>query len=164
MARQRSSSSNVRQGFSLIELVIVVIIIAIIGAIALPRMSRGAQGAADSALRADLNTLRSALDRYATEHGGKYPTTVDQLAGSTDDFGTVGPKDSDHPLGPYLRAVPDLPVGEPGFKGSSAFVDARSAQIGLSAGGWYYNPETGDVKANVTDGQLDSAGKRYNLY
>src|SRR5215212_8137789 len=61
-------------GFSLIELVIVVVIIGIIAAIAIPRLSRGSAGAADSAVSGNLAVLRSAIDLYATEHGGTYPT------------------------------------------------------------------------------------------
>src|SRR5262245_10025084 len=78
------------RAFSLIELVIVVVIIAIIGAIAIPRMSRGAAGAADAALIGNLRLLRSAIDLYASEHGGSFPsatsaTFVSQLTGYTDD-------------------------------------------------------------------------------
>ena len=61
-----------RRAFSLIELVIVIVIIGIIAAIAVPRMSRGAAGATDAALRADLATLRAAIDLYHTEHEGIY--------------------------------------------------------------------------------------------
>src|SRR5918993_360471 len=70
MARNQHTS---RRGFSLIELVIVVVIIGIIAAIAIPRMSRGTAGAGDSALSGNLNVLRSAIELFATEHGGKFP-------------------------------------------------------------------------------------------
>src|SRR5215218_6957536 len=63
-----------RKGFSLIELVIVVVIIGIIAAIAIPRLSRGSAGAADSAVSGNLAVLRSAIDLFATEHGGTYPS------------------------------------------------------------------------------------------
>src|SRR3954466_12698522 len=73
MRNNRRSRSS---AFSLIELVIVVVIIAIIGAIAIPRMSRGAAGASDSALTADLTTMRKAIDLYQTEHNGSWPDLV----------------------------------------------------------------------------------------
>src|SRR5688572_3490276 len=99
------------RAFSLIELVIVVVIIVIIGAIAIPRMSRGAEGAADSALVSNLATLRSALDLFATEHGGKYPTLADlpnALVQYSNEAGTAfsTTKDGTYFYGPYLRAVP----------------------------------------------------------
>src|SRR5919112_1210242 len=71
---RNSKTSPRRRGFSLIELVIVVVIIGIIAAIAIPRMSRGTAGAADSALSGNLNVLRNAIELYATEHGGKFPS------------------------------------------------------------------------------------------
>src|SRR5436853_7899918 len=80
------------RGFSLIELVIVVVIIAIIGAIAIPRLSRGAAGAADSALVGNLRILRSAVDLYASEHGGTFPgaaTIATRLTQYTDDQGNT---------------------------------------------------------------------------
>ncbi len=69
-----------RRGFSLLEVVIVVAIIAILAAIGIPRMSRGAKGASDAALTGDLATLRNAIDLYAAEHGGAFPTTTDVTA------------------------------------------------------------------------------------
>src|SRR5438094_3406520 len=97
------SSNHRRRGgaFSLIELVIVVVIIGIIAAIAIPKLSRGAAGASDSALSGDLKVLRTALDMYATEHGGTYPTvtqiTTGNLIGYTDDQGGYSAtKDATH--------------------------------------------------------------------
>src|SRR3954467_5043725 len=93
-----SKSTNMRSaarkpsGFSLIELVIVVVIIAIIGAIAIPRLSRGSAGAADSSRVGNLRVLRSAIDLYASEHGGTFPTVANistQLTQYTDDQGAT---------------------------------------------------------------------------
>jgi general secretion pathway protein G len=163
----KSHNKKSRQGFSLIELVIVVVIIAIIGAIAVPRMSRGAQGAADSALHANIKVLKSAIDLYATEHNGTYPFPVtaftDQLTMFTDDAGATSPtKTGNFIYGPYLRTVPSLPVGTK--KGSAVVVDGSSGTPGTAAGGWFYNPTTGDIKANLADAELDGAGKKYNAY
>lgn len=159
-----------RQAFSLIELVIVVVIIAIIGAIAIPRMSRGAQGASDSALTGDLNILRSAIDLYASEHNGTYPavsTFTDQLTEFSDDSGTTsatkGGTDGNAIYGPYLRAVPTLPVGD--NKGSAAIVDGTSAAPGDNPGGWIYNPSTGDIHANLkASTNVDDRGIAYASY
>src|SRR5436853_6693544 len=96
----RRPARPARQGFSLIELVIVVVIIGIIAAIAIPRLSRGSQGAADSALSGNLAVLRAAIDLYATEHGGTYPTVASfdaQLTTYTDvSGGTSASKDATH--------------------------------------------------------------------
>ena len=153
------------RGFSLIELVIVVVIIGIIGAIAVPRMSRGAKGAADSAVTANLTVLRNAIDLYATEHGGSYPLFADMpnaLLQYTDSAGDAqAAKDSTHLYGPYIRAIPKLPVGA--NKGLATFTSTAPAASAASAG-WYYDATTGTVKANCKDAETDEASVAYNAY
>src|SRR4051812_956391 len=110
MARKNITS---RRGFSLIELVIVVVIIGIIAAIAIPRMSRGTAGAADSALGGNLNVLRNAIELYATEHNGAFPSDPEnQLTLYTTDTGTTSAtKTATAIYGPYLRKIPPITVG-----------------------------------------------------
>ena len=150
-----------KSGFSLLELIIVVVIIGIIAAIAIPRMSRGSAGAAEAALSGNLAVLRSAIDMYAGEHGGTYPTVANiasQLTQYTDYNGNVqATKDSTYIYGPYVRKIPALPVG------------AKKGQTGIAAVtgdtvGWIYTVATGDIKANCTDSETDSTGKQYNEY
>ena len=155
------------RGFSLLELVIVVVIIGIIAAIAIPRMSRGTAGAADSALSGDLAVLRNAIDLFAAEHNGKFPlaaSIVTQLTQYTDDANDSAPvatKDATHPFGPYLRAVPKLPVGT--NKGSTTITGTGPA--GATAGaGWYYDEATGKIVANCGAGEADSQGTKYSDY
>lgn len=148
-----------RWGFSLLEVVIVVAIIAILAAIGIPRMSRGSKGASDSALSGDLAVLRNAIDLYATEHAGAFPTALDintQLTGYTDAAGGVGSKDATHIYGPYLRSVPPLPVGA--NKGQSKIAAVTAADVG-----WIYVQSTGTITANTTD-EKDDANKLYNAY
>jgi general secretion pathway protein G len=64
------------QGFTLIELLIVVIIIAILAAIAIPQFANTGGDAQESALSANLNTVRSALELYRVQHAGVYPSAV----------------------------------------------------------------------------------------
>src|SRR3954466_9826043 len=92
LSSRRTARPSKNRGFSLIELVIVVVIIGIIAAIAIPRMSRGSEGAAESALAGTLSVLRSAIDRYYTEHGFYPPAaTFDaQMKQYTDVSGTPG--------------------------------------------------------------------------
>ena len=157
---------RIRGGFSLIELVIVVVIIAIIGAIAIPRMSRGAAGASDSALVGNVAVLRNAVDLYATEHGGTFPggaTIVDQLTVFTDINGaTSATKDATHIFGPYLRKLPPLPVGT--TTGATAIANGATATLGAASSGWFYDPASGDIKANLATSEKDSSNKSYNTY
>ena len=104
-----------RSGFSLLELVIVVVIIGIIAAIAIPRMSRGSAGAAESALSGNLAVIRNAIDMYAAEHNGSFPTVASFVAQMTTYSSAAGAtsatKDATYVYGPYLQSVPSLPVG-----------------------------------------------------
>ncbi|MCX5654454.1 MAG: prepilin-type N-terminal cleavage/methylation domain-containing protein [Planctomycetota bacterium] len=155
------------RGFSLLELVIVVVIIGIIAAIAIPRMSRGTAGAADSALTGDLAVLRNAIDLFAAEHDGKFPTAADiakQLTMYTDGTNTNAPvaaKDKDHPFGPYIRAVPKLPVGT--SKGKDTITGTGPAGADATAG-WFYDEVTGKLVANCGPGDVDSQEKKYSDY
>jgi len=154
--------SRSRRAFSLIELVIVVVIIGIIAAIAVPRMSRGAAGAADSALTANLAVLRNAVELFQAEHGGEYPKLANLPQAFTqysDILGTTfsATKTTTCIYGPYLRAVPTLPVGAD--KGKTSFIGTYTA-----SNGWVYNETTGAVIANCPDAELDARGVKYNTY
>jgi prepilin-type N-terminal cleavage/methylation domain-containing protein len=157
-----------RNGFSLIELVVVVVIIGVLAAIAIPRLSRCATCAADSAVSGNLAVLRNAIDLFATEHGGTYPalaTFEAQLTQYSDASGTTSAtKTSTCIYGPYLRKVPTLPVGPSGYKNSNTVVDGSTGSAGASAGAWFYNASTGDIKANTAAGVADASGKDYNTY
>lgn len=151
-----------RRGFSLLEVVIVVAIIAILAAIGIPRMSRGAKGASDAALTGDLATLRNAVDLYAAEHTGAFPTATDvntQLTQYTNISGVVSAlKTTTHIYGPYMRSIPPLPVGTK--KGNAKIgTDPNGAGVG-----WMYNATDGTIKSNTADSEKDEADKPYNQY
>ena len=99
-----SKKTEGKKGFSLLELVVVVVIIGIIAAVAIPRMSRGSAGAADAALSGNLAVLRNAIDLYAAEHDGAFPTAAnieDALTKYTDSTGDVeDDRDTTHIYGP----------------------------------------------------------------
>jgi len=167
MLRTTLPRSNRSRAFSLIELVVVVVIIGIIAAIAIPKMSKGAQGAADGALTGDLTLLRQAIDMYANEHGGSLPdpgNIATQLTQFTNSDGTKTSATKDTSAnqciyGPYIRAIPPVPVGGAGLKNSTT--------IGLStnspAPGWFYDNTTGAVSVNPAAGN-DSGGNAYSSY
>lgn len=148
-----------KKGFTLVELVIVVVIIGVLAAIAIPRLSRGASGAADSALQGNLKVLRTAIDLYASEHGGTYPDAddpTDKLTKYTDDTGaTSTTKTGNYIYGPYLRAIPSLPVGA--NKGNVNIAAATGTGVG-----WIYTKADGTIKANATES--DAKGTAYNTY
>lgn len=149
------------RAFSLVELVIVVVILGIIAAIAIPRMSRGAQGAVESRLRSDLAVLRSAINLYAAEHNGTFPSVGSfsaQLTGYTDiDGGTSATKTGAYIYGPYIETIPALSVGS--NKGKVGVAATTGATIG-----WLYTAASGTITANLPVGELDSTGVPYLNY
>jgi len=163
-----------RSGFSLLELVLVVVIIAIVAAIAIPKMSRGAKGADESALKGDLAVLRNAVELYKIEHGGNAPSgtaanVIDQLTKYTDAKGTTAAAKNVATgiiYGPYLKAVPPLPVGTK--KGDATIVveadGAVTAPTGVGTSGWWYNSALGDVMANLVNTETGDDNKAYSAY
>ena len=152
------------KGFSLVELVIVLVIIGVISAIAIPRLTRGASNSGATALKADLATLRNAVELYRAEHEGQFPTKlnfVDQmtkfsnLAGAT--FSTTANVASGIVYGPYLKSVPALPVGAE--KSSTTVSDAAAADVG-----WIYDETTGNITSNTDASEKDQDGVLYNSY
>ena len=157
-------SQRSRRAFSLIELVIVVVIIGIIAAIAIPRLSRGSEGAADAALIGDLAVMRSAIDLFSTEHPGFPPleaTFENQMLLYSDAVGNTNvAKGGAFIYGPYLRAIPPLPVGA---RRGDVGIKVPPAN-GLGTDGWVYNDANQQITANTAAGEDDASGKPYNTY
>lgn len=166
-------ASRRASGFSLVELVIVVVIIGVIAAIAVPRISRGAKGAGDAALRGSLAGLRNAIDMYAAEHGGVFPSgteivIVGKLTKKTNALGVVGTTAGVHIFGPYLRSgLPRLPVCA--NKGKKTLkIGTGTPAYSATSEGWVYSTDTGEIMANcdatpVTT-EADETGVLYNTY
>ncbi len=152
------------RAFSLIELVIVVVIIGIIAAIAIPRLSRGSEGAADAALIGDLAVMRSAIDLFTTEHPGFPPVLAsfeNQMLTYSDGVGNTNVvKGGAFIYGPYLRAIPPLPVGA--MKGKKG-IKATPAD-GLGTDGWVYDDATQNIFSNTAAGETDVSGTPYSSY
>lgn len=150
--------------FSLIELVIVLVIIGVIAAIAVPRLSRGATNASATAVTADLVMLRKAIELYRAEHEGTFPTVNDFVSQMTmfsnadgDSFNATPDLANGIAFGPYLKAMPPLPVGV--RKGSTGVAAADAAGIG-----WIYTEATGKIRANTMAAELDKDAVQYRTY
>jgi len=166
-----------KKAFSLIELVIVIIILGIIAAIAIPRIGAANASAAESAVRANLASLRNAIDQYYIEHKNTYPTDkgdgdnnrkteeafINQLTMYTNANGEYSEdKDPAFPHGPYLRSgIPKQTVGQ--FAGKTTVrIFEQDTPLATNSGGqpgWCYNITTGQIIANSDD--LGSDGIAY---
>lgn len=159
------------RAFSLVELVVVIVIIGILAAMAIPRLSRGSAGAGAAALSGNLATLRNAINLYAAEHNGAYPSgTATQIRDqlilySNLSGGTSASKTGAYIYGPYLVAVPGSPVlphqGVRDILVDATPGDPPTTDVATTAG-WVYNATTGQIIVN-SDGQDDS-GTPYKNY
>ncbi len=116
-------SSRVRQGFTLIEILIVVVILGILAAIVIPQFTDASQAAAASNLRSQLQTLRSQIELYNVQNPGL-----------SFDAATPAPGDSTFwdPLvqGNYLQSAPLNPLTP-----DPATNDPSGVGAGVGAGG-----------------------------
>jgi prepilin-type N-terminal cleavage/methylation domain-containing protein len=96
--------------FSLVEVLIVVLILAILAALVMPRFGNLIGMVQSTVDEISSSQVQQAIDLYAVQHGGQYPSLAnisDQLtmasnaAGQTAPVGTPG-----YPFGPYLRQIP----------------------------------------------------------
>lgn len=163
---QKMKNSN-RRGFTLMEVLIVVVILGILAATVLPQFASSTANAKESALKQDLQLLRSQLQLYRFQHDGAVPNgtadnVVKQLTLVTDLSGTTAPVGtSGYPFGPYLMGqLPQNPYnagnGLMVVTGpvSAAAVDAAAVQGSVKVG-WIYSTDTGEIKANTAGKTAD---------
>ncbi len=166
-----------RRAFSLVELVIVIVILGIIAAVAVPRISSSSRNAGESALRANLASIRNAIDWYHAEHKATLPSAKSDgvnAAGSPEAFrrqlkqysnsdGQVSvAKNPAFPFGPYIRGrIPCLTVGAKAGNRSLMVVD-QPGPLTTDLGGdraWIYNVATGEFIPNAPE--IGSNGQPY---
>ena len=87
-------SARGARGFTLIELIVVMSIVALLVTVALPRYFSHLDRSKEAVLRADLATMRDALDKHFADRG-RYPDRLEALAELR-----------------YLRAIPVDPITE----------------------------------------------------
>ena len=167
------------KAFSLVELVIVIVILGIIAAIAIPRISSGSRNAGESALRANLASLRNAIDWYYGEHNNIFPGAktdgmngadtqdafINQLTLYSNANGQVSQNlDAAYPYGPYLRTWPACPVSPNAGKVTVTVVNQPTVLAATpgNGNGWVYNTATGQIIVNSNDTGKD--GEVYCTY
>ncbi len=160
-----------KQGFTLVEILIVVIILGILAAIVIPQFTEASSEARVSNLMTNLQTIRSQLLLYKTQHLEHYPADGDgeghdefeaEMCKYTDEDGnTSDTPDSDHPYGPYLTSIPVNPISN-----SNTVRVVQDADAEFEApdedGGWYFNAATGEFRADLTDEHETSDGTKLN--
>ena len=185
-----SKSAKRQSGFTLVELLIVAIILAILAAIIVPQFASTTVDAQESALRANVTAMRSAIDLYRQQHG-EYPGVNTAVAGACAGLGGttgtgIGPSDEEQtledqltlysnnaggtcsiagtlfPFGPYIQedVLPTNPI-----TGDPTVVIVTSGNLVMTpavGGGWRYDTVAG--KFIVDDSTVDSQNVAYSTY
>lgn len=93
---------NSRRAFTLVEMLLVITIIGILAALVVPKMMGRSEQARQAAARADISSIKTALDAFEVDNG-YYPKSIMDLIQS--------PQDVKNWHGPYLDKVPQDPWG-----------------------------------------------------
>lgn len=173
---EAGSTMRMREGFTLVEILIVVIVLAILAAVVLPQFSNASVKARESMLADDLRLMRTQIAVWKGQHRGISPgypegdmavtptegafiahiTRASNEAGRTADKGTSG-----YRYGPYMSQVPENPIN-----GKSTVLvladDAEMPEGPSDTYGWIYHPNTLTFKADCSGN--DESGKPYYDY
>jgi prepilin-type N-terminal cleavage/methylation domain-containing protein len=169
--------SDLRGGFTLIEILIVVVILGILAAIVVPELSSASRQAREGVMKDDLRFMREQMTRYRIQHddvapgypGGSMAATpteadmVSQMTHYTDLRGAAGAGYTDvFRYGPYLTRIPDNPLT--GLSGILVVPNGGvfPAPDKTKPYGWMYKPETMEFVPNSPGTDLD--GKPYLNY
>ena len=163
--RRLMSAHNRRvasRGFTLVEILIVVIILGILASIIIGLIGNTSKDAGVSSLKDNLRSIRSAVQIYLAQHATypSGPSFADQMTLYSDASGaTVTARDPAHPYGPYILAMPPMPVGTE--KGKTTVTTSTTYSAGY---GWRYDATTGQFKPNLPDTDVDDQGVAFNTY
>ena len=100
---KRTAREALRQGFTLIEILVVVAIIGMLGAVAVPAYINYLADARRETTRALIKSVDDALVTYNAKHGGKYPDSLDVLTQETEDEDAILQGGIDDPWGNELK-------------------------------------------------------------
>ena len=157
-----SARTVVAKGFTLVEILIVVVILGILAAIVIPQFTNAAGAANVSSLRTQLQTFRSQIELYQSQHGGQYPLLADMNADVTGDgipdwqpftqqhsvnpdgSPNYAPTPNDILVGPYMRQPSRNPFTQQGAARSTLIAAGGTAGAGAA---FEYNQADGGIRA-----------------
>jgi general secretion pathway protein G len=147
-----ATRKTMAKGFTLVEILIVVVILGILAAIVVPQFTNAANEARQGNVETQTSTLENQLELYAAQNNGVYPTiaqlNADPANGSTNGWSVMID-------GNYIKEAPQNPFSAAAnftLVTVSAAANSTAADTEANAGdgtqGWYYNPNTGIIRAS----------------
>jgi general secretion pathway protein G len=146
LEKERVKKMRAKSGFTLVEILIVVVILGILAAIVIPQFTSASSEAKLSALRSDLQTVRSQIELYKIQHTDQLPGTVSgvtfvqAMTSKTDVYGNL---DAAGKYGRYMEVMPKNPYNDDPAVEETAILTAANGNTG-----WFYNKTDGTFKAN----------------
>lgn len=138
-----------RLGFTLIELLVVIAIIGILSAVVVASLNTAKSNANEARRLSDIRQIRHALELYANDHGGAFPSTSGTIVclgmnpAETCWGGTSGSEALNAALAPYLSKIPRDPI-------SSRLYNAYTYRSNGTGNGFCYSyPDAGGTWFNV---------------
>ena len=100
---KRTAREALRQGFTLIEILVVVAIIGMLGAVAVPAYINYLADARIETTRALIKSVEDALVTYNSKNSGKYPDSLEVLTQETEDADAILQGDYVDPWGNEIK-------------------------------------------------------------
>ena len=137
-------------GFTLVEVLIVVVIMAILAATIVPQFANSTSDAKLNTAKFNLQTLRSQVEMYKSQHNGLVPSaTLVELTSATNSSGTVGTAGTSFPYGPYMVSIPLNYISNSSTV-AAAPANGVAPTAAVAGAGWLYDVTTGKVWFNDT--------------
>jgi prepilin-type N-terminal cleavage/methylation domain-containing protein len=134
--------TQIRNAFTLIEILIVVVIMAILAATIIPQFTDSTADAEVATAEFNLNTLRAQIELFKAQHAGAVPGFASGvITGLTTE--TIHNTKS---YGPYLAKMPSNTVT--GSAVVTAVAGTQPIAVGnvTGTGGWLYHTGTGEIR------------------
>ncbi len=151
---------ELREAFTVIEILIVVLLVAILAATIVPRFISAGEDARESVLQTNLQLLRRQIEIYRAAHNGQGPELdedgeldtdrfIERLTGRTDENGKLDPHGK---CGPYIREWEPNPYTKNQDTSSQITFGSGAAPPRDGSSGWYYSTTTGTLNPNSSSG------------
>jgi general secretion pathway protein G len=136
--------------FTLVEILIVVVILGVLAAIVIPQFSQVSAETNLTALKGNLQTVRSQIQLYKIQHNDLLPGQTTFGDAVTEEAFITALTINDGTYGPYLKKMPEnLYIADHDSRDAITCVNAAAATpTGSEGTGWWFNVATVDFRAS----------------